>query len=196
MNFESHMISVIEFLGNDVMLPFICRQCGACCQESVQLCGVEDEEKQRISQYLGIPLEKWEQPYAEAYSSNRACIFFGDDDICKIHPVKFDLCKSYMGECFDKCIGRSEFQQIVEIFLNNAKDGSASCDPLNKFMFIEKRPPRKVPMKEWPNLWKIFLSANPSTKMIQGFIELNCIPERIWENCKPTNKGKIANKSG
>ncbi len=182
MSIESHIISVIELLGNDVMLPFICRQCGACCQESVQLLEVEDGEKQRISQYLGISLEEWEQPYAEAYSKNRACIFFEDGNICKIQPVKFDLCKSYMGECFDKCIGRSEFKRIVEIFLKNAKDGSASCDPLNKFMFIKKRSPRKVSMKEWPNLWRIFLSAKPSPKMIQEFIELNCIPERIWKN--------------
>ncbi len=80
---------------------FECKCCGHCCH-GVATVSVTSEEQKRIADFLGIGLEDLRQRYLVIKKDNTSmkirdghCIFYGEDGLCKIHPVKPFHCKRW-----------------------------------------------------------------------------------------------------
>jgi len=80
---------------------FECAQCGHCCH-GVATVSLTPEEQTRVAEFLGLTKEELFQKYL-IYNGNRVemkivdghCIFYGKDNLCKIHPVKPFHCRRW-----------------------------------------------------------------------------------------------------
>ncbi len=75
--------------------------CGHCCHGSATV-SVSIKEQKKIAQFLGIELEKLiaeyllpKNGYTQMKIVDGHCIFYGEDGLCKIHPVKPFHCKRW-----------------------------------------------------------------------------------------------------
>ncbi len=80
---------------------FECKCCGHCCH-GVATVSVTDAEQKRMASFLGISLEELRHNYlviGKGSTSmkiiNGHCIFYGEDGLCKVHPVKPFHCKRW-----------------------------------------------------------------------------------------------------
>lgn len=86
------------------MKAFECKMCGECCWgRGISL---NKEEIKRISEFLGIGVEQFKSKYCVKKGASYElrvkesgyCIFLEENKgkkLCKIHPVKPDLCKRW-----------------------------------------------------------------------------------------------------
>ncbi len=87
--------------GKDIDSLFECKCCGHCCH-GVATVSVTEEEQERMSRYLGMGLEAFKNEYlvnGKGPTSMKIvdghCIFYGEDGLCKVHPVKPFHCKRW-----------------------------------------------------------------------------------------------------
>jgi len=80
---------------------FQCKCCGHCCHGSATV-SVSPKEEQNIAKFLDIDLETLRNNFllkkgkrTEMRIVDGHCIFYGDDGLCKIHPVKPFHCKQW-----------------------------------------------------------------------------------------------------
>ena len=81
------------------MLPFECKQCGACCYGEGGI-RVQDHEVERISSFLGLSPHAFAasscvQKHGNIYIACKAdgfCLFYDPEVQCRIHPVKPEPC--------------------------------------------------------------------------------------------------------
>jgi len=105
------------------MKAFECKMCGECCYgEGISLNG---NEISRISQFLGITENDFKRAYCIKRkgryelktSDSHYCIFLKKQEkhkICKIHPVKPDICKLW--PFFPAIISDEEEWKMVKDF--------------------------------------------------------------------------------
>ncbi len=80
---------------------FRCIQCGHCCHGDVTV-SVSVHEQEVMAEYLGISLDELHRDYLvqrDGYTGMKIvqghCIFYGDDGLCRIHPVKPFHCRRW-----------------------------------------------------------------------------------------------------
>ncbi len=80
---------------------FECKCCGHCCHGEATV-SVSQEEQRAIAEFLGLSLKELEMRYlkvkkhcTEMQIKDGHCIFYGDDGLCSIHPVKPFHCKRW-----------------------------------------------------------------------------------------------------
>ena len=84
---------------------FKCRQCGACCRIKDGIVRVSNEEIARISSYLGMTEARFIEEETEVSPDRRtlvlkslgdgSCAYLTEDNLCRIHPVKPDKCRTF-----------------------------------------------------------------------------------------------------
>jgi Fe-S-cluster containining protein len=109
------------------MKKFVCRQCGTCCAGTSTI-SLAPHEIERISKFLGVSREEFLKKFTvlkkpnriEMKTENGYCIFLDQKTgLCKIHPVKPDICKKwpFIPALFDK-----ENFEIIKSFCKGLED--------------------------------------------------------------------------
>ena len=80
---------------------FECKCCGHCCHGTATI-SVSAEEQQEIARFLGVDQDELTRQFLVKKGSRTEmkvvdghCIFYGDDGLCRIHPVKPFHCKQW-----------------------------------------------------------------------------------------------------
>ncbi len=80
---------------------FECQCCGHCCHGQATV-SVSQKEQKAIAEYMGLDLKDLADTYlnvkehcTEMKVINGHCIFYGEDGLCKIHPVKPFHCRRW-----------------------------------------------------------------------------------------------------
>ena len=86
-------------------LRFQCTQCGACCTgTSDHYIEVTQEEQENIRNFLNLSRQWFKQRYLVRYDDkikslsiekDGRCTFLGDNNRCRIYPVRPQQCRSY-----------------------------------------------------------------------------------------------------
>ena len=84
---------------------FKCRQCGACCRIKNGIVRVNEAEVARIAAYLKMSQEDFIERETELAPDRTglilksrpdgACAYLTDENLCRIHPVKPDKCRTF-----------------------------------------------------------------------------------------------------
>lgn len=82
-----------------------CHRCGACCRIRDGIVRVSDVEIARIAAYLGMSETDFIANETELAPDRRtlmlrsnpdgACVYLTDDNLCRIHAVKPDKCRTF-----------------------------------------------------------------------------------------------------
>lgn len=163
----------------------MCHRCGMCCRGfTPQFYYDVLPNIPSIAKLLKVNekqlMELYEESYKTKFTDNpRDCFCLDKDKTCKIYPFRPEVCQSFplesmCGAADVQCSGYAEFRRIADAFMKNAKDDYFALDHIDRVKEF-----RSAPENEWPKLWKIFLSANPSQAMIESFVEVNQIPEKV-----------------
>ena len=80
---------------------FQCKCCGHCCH-GVATVSVSQEEQVRMASFMGVDLDTFKREYlvrnGRTFSMKIVdghCIFYGDDGLCRVHPVKPFHCRRW-----------------------------------------------------------------------------------------------------
>ena len=86
-------------------MTFACQRCGACCRIKDGICRVSDEEIARIADYLGMSVPDFIANETDLAPDRKglilkntpdgACVWLTDDNLCRIHAVKPDKCRTF-----------------------------------------------------------------------------------------------------
>ena len=84
---------------------FECLGCGACCRIPNGIVRVSDAEVSRIAEFLGMTEQAFIANETEIAPDRKglilksraddACSYLTEDNLCRIHPVKPDKCRSF-----------------------------------------------------------------------------------------------------
>ena len=87
---------------------FHCRCCGACCRIKDGIVRVSDAEISRIAAYLGRDEAEFIANETEFAPDRKglmlksmadgACVYLGENNLCRINPVKPDKCRTFPAE--------------------------------------------------------------------------------------------------
>jgi len=172
------MYQIIELKEYDVLLPFVCHNCGSCCRGFAPQIPIADFP--RIAQHVGKSIEEIERQHSEAYSKKFTdspidCSFLNNNNQCSIYPMRPEPCRLYplktdFGTAGVNCIGYKEFHAIVDAFFARRKYAALwRSDSYRK-------PVRPIPRHQLTVVWKTFIKAKPSSATIRRFVKLNKIP--------------------
>lgn len=182
MDKKDFLFSIIELRRYDVLIPFICQRCGACCRNFAPQIPADDWPK--IVQYLNKPQEEIKRQHKECYmrkftETPADCIFLDGKHHCMIYPLRPEGCRLYpftdFGACDRNCPGHGEFHRIVDAFFNS-RIYAAMWEPGS---YRRKDKLRTVPIREWPKLLRKFMKAQPSNAMVQKFFKINNVPKSL-----------------
>ena len=80
---------------------FSCKRCGRCCHGAATV-SVSSEEIEKGAEYLGLTVKEYKLKYClekhkriEMKIVDGHCIFYGEDGLCAIHPVKPFHCRQW-----------------------------------------------------------------------------------------------------
>ncbi len=80
---------------------FECRCCGHCCHGQATV-SVSEQEQEAMAKYMGLTLDDLRDSYlnvrehcTEMKIIDGHCIFYGEDGLCMIHPVKPFHCRRW-----------------------------------------------------------------------------------------------------
>lgn len=116
------LFGIIEFRNYDVLVPFICHKCGACCHSFAPQIPADDLAK--ITRYLNKPQEEIKRQHAECYRKRFTdtpanCIFLNEKKQCMIYPLRPEPCRLFplltdFVAAYVNCPGHKEFYRIVK----------------------------------------------------------------------------------
>ena len=171
---SDHHCRIMESADYDIIVPFVCHQCGNCCRGYYPM--VDPEMLPEIERTLGEPIKVSKTGWhwiAEASSSGRPtdCFFLDISGRCRIHDIRPGPCRSYpalleTGAGKIKCPGHKEFQEIIEWF--NLTIGFSELR-----MLSSSKKPRSIPKHEIPLILQIMQEACFSDILFQELIVLN-----------------------
>ncbi len=171
---SEHHCRIMEFADHDIIIPFICHQCGNCCRGYYPT--IDSEMLPEIERTIGEPIKFIQERLAsdcEAYSSGQPadCLFLDISGRCRIHDIRPGPCRSFpalleTGAGKVKCPGHRELQEIIKLF--NSIIGFSGLR-----MPSSLKKPRAVPKQEIPHILLIMQKACFSDKLFQEFIVLN-----------------------
>lgn len=171
---------IIELEDYDIVVPFFCYQCGACCRDFIPQFNSEDVLK--IAEHIGKTFGVVERMIKESYKrfNNKPfdCIFLTAKKRCTIYPVRPEGCRLFplftdFGSSDVDCQGHREFHRIVDIFFE--RDGYSALWEPGIYLREAKRNIRRIPEDEKPTVWQKFIKTAPSENMILRFTEINGI---------------------
>ena len=175
------MYKIIELNKYDVLLPFVCQKCGACCRGFAPQIPAENLPK--IAQHLDKSIEDIRKLHDEAYckkftKSPVNCCFLDYKNRCSIYPMRPEPCQLYpldtdCGAGDVHCGGYQEFHRIVNAFFARKKY-AALWSPNSYWKTV-----RPIPDHQWPIVWKTLVNAQPSNAMIRKFVNLNKVPDHL-----------------
>jgi len=179
------LYKIIRLNKYDVIVPFICHKCGRCCYNYVPALRADNLEK--IAQYLNKPEEEIKFRLKECHEkiwNNKLpdkCLFLDEENQCSIYPLRPEPCRLYpldtdFGKADVNCPGHKEFYRIVDVFFSRRIYASMR-DP----RYGQKDQIRRVPIREWPRLWRKFVRARHSNPMVLEFIKMNEVPEILYK---------------
>lgn len=178
---EERQYKIIELENYDVLVSFICHKCGQCCYNYVPQFRADDLQK--IAQYLNRSEEeikvRCEECYEKKFNNELdKCLFLNEENQCSIYPLRPEPCRLYpldtdSGKADVNCPGYEEFYRIFDAFSSRRKLFAKVLDPEE----YDRDEIRRVPNREWPSLWRKFISAKPSEHMVLEFIKMNEVPE-------------------
>lgn len=181
MNKKGILFTKIELPENDIVVPFICRRCGACCMSYIPRISTEDLTS--ISEYLKWMAEDLISRHAEAYLERLRgrpgpCIFLTEQNLCSIynHPLRPESCRLYpfsFGGTDADCEAYLEHTRVVASLLSNEKTFE-----IYDASFCPNRDFRLIPEVEWPEISRRLESSNASEEMVSAFWVLNGAPVR------------------
>ena len=83
---------------------FVCKRCGACCRVP-GVVRVDEADVERLAGALGMSVEAFTAAYTElapgrtglmlAGDPEGACIFLGEDNLCRVHEARPRQCRDY-----------------------------------------------------------------------------------------------------
>ena len=172
---------IVKLAEYDVLVPFLCHKCGACCRSFAPQ--IYKEDVPRIAQYLGKPKKDIEKEHDECYKKKftdtpEDCLFLTDKNLCAIYPLRPKCCRLYplsttFGVADDPCPGHAEFYRIVDSLFRGRRY-AAMWDPRHYHDKI-----RAIPNRSWSSsVWRRLLRAKPSQSMVQKFATINGRPPR------------------
>jgi Fe-S-cluster containining protein len=95
------MAIIMENRDKADRIIYECKQCGHCCH-GIGTVAVTPEEQEKMAEYLGLSLAELTERYllvrphrTEMKVVDGHCIFYGDDGLCKVHPVKPFHCRRW-----------------------------------------------------------------------------------------------------
>ena len=180
---EYALLSNIIFKDYDLFIPFICLRTGKRCQTFMP--HISDNDLEQIACYLHKKGEEIQNQYKECIRMKHTatplpCIFLNKETKeCTIYSLRPDCCRLYpfsFGGGDLNCPGYREHLRIVETMVVGSSDYTVYDSS-----FYPHEDPRSVPVGEWKKLLRKFMDAKPSPSMVQAFIDLNHIPEAIYE---------------
>lgn len=102
---DSHFEPLAEHVGREA---FRCRRCGACCRIPNGIVRVSEAEISRIAAFLGKSEADFIAEGTDLAPDRRglilksrqdgACAFLGEDNLCRINPVKPRKCATFPQE--------------------------------------------------------------------------------------------------
>jgi len=171
------LFKIIVLYGYDLLAPFVCHQCGACCRKYFP--HIFREDLPEIARILKKAQDAVERLLAEdfaAYASGapRDCCFLDQESHkCLIHEIKpescllFPICADF-GPGHVDCPGYEEFQNFIGQFLEEGKRLAAVHEPES---YKEKI--RRVPDDGWPGILKKAEKAKVSPEFLRKLVLLN-----------------------
>ncbi len=166
------MYKIVELKKYDVLIPFVCQKCGACCRGYVPQ--IPLQELPKIAKHIGKPIDEIKQIHEKAYLSESKldCIFLNDANQCSIYLMRPESCKLYpldtdFGANGVACGGHKEFHRMVDAFFSHRK--YAALWDRNAY----KSAIRKIPDNQLPVVWKTLTKARLSHAMTMEFVRLN-----------------------
>lgn len=176
---DDELFTKIEFIPYDLFIPFVCRQCGACCRTYTPV--MPEKDLEQIARDLNIPEDELFARHEEhrlRYIAGRPLPCpFNDDKRCLIyrHPLRPGVCRlypfSYGRPKIRGCPGYDEHSRMVDAFLDGERDyeiyDSSFCPTPGR------RPP---PEKEWGRLRDLLAASGPSRPAVRRFLRMNGLP--------------------
>jgi Fe-S-cluster containining protein len=192
---KEFLFTKIEFLHFDLVIPFICRQCGACCRTYTPMMSAENLAA--IARHLHIPENELFSRHEECrlrYIAGRPrpCPF-NEEKRCLIyrHPLRPDVCRLYPFS-FGRpkirgCPGYDEHTRMVDAFLDGETDyeiyDSSFCPA----------PSRRRPSEtEWERLRLALTGADPSRLAVRRFIRMNGLPRSFLKRKKGISPSSLS----
>ena len=87
------------------MKAFKCQSCGACCRIKDGIVRVGEAEIKRIAAFLGMSEQEFIDRETEIAPDRKglilksrpddSCAYLTEDNLCRIHPVKPDKCRTF-----------------------------------------------------------------------------------------------------
>ncbi len=160
--------------GKAVRIPFVCQRCGKCCRilSKIVLDPVEKkiymENLEEIAEHVNLEelVERLCREVDVKHPVKLPCPFFKDNS-CTIHPIRPRSCRIFpLGEGLDQgigCPGLKRLMAFVEAFKPKEVE----------FRFVEEGLKK---MEVSKNIFKKYLSLNPSEEELEEFFKLNAIP--------------------
>ncbi|HPM11556.1 MAG TPA: YkgJ family cysteine cluster protein [Paludibacter sp.] len=172
---DIQIYKIIELKNYDVLIPFICWQCGSCCREYTPQ--IPSQNLPRIAQLLNKTIEEIKKKHEDAYirEPQGDCTFLNEGK-CSIYMMRPEPCRIYplfsdFGAAGVNCRGHKEFYRIVDSFFFRRRY-AAMHDP--KYF---KRKIKRIPFSQIENVLKIVHRADVSDAAIKLFLELNNIQQ-------------------
>ncbi|MFB3924472.1 MAG: YkgJ family cysteine cluster protein [Syntrophales bacterium] len=176
---ESRDLCEIVVLSKyDVIIPFICYQCGNCCRKYFP--HIFKDQLPEISRILNKSLEEIETLLADhfdAYNSGApkdCCFLDTKSNKCLIQEIKPESCRLFpvysdFGSGNVDCRGYKELRNVTCLFLEKRKIAAVykSCH--------YKLEMRNIPSTEWSKILSKLAKAEVSPLFVQRFLKANKI---------------------
>jgi Fe-S-cluster containining protein len=195
---EGVLFTKIEFLHFDLLIPFICRQCGTCCRTYTPMISAEDLEV--IARDLNISENELFSRHEECrrsyvagrplpclFNKGKRCLIYRHalrPDVCRLYPFSFGRPK------IRGCPGYDEHARMVDAFLDGETDyeiyDSSYCPAPGR------RPP---PQTEWDRLRLILAGAEPSRLAGHCFVRMNDLPASFLTRKKRISPSLLSDTS-
>lgn len=189
------LFTKIEFLHFDLLIPFICRQCGTCCRTYTPM--MSEKNLATIARHLHIPEHELFSRHDECrmrYIQGRPSPCpFNEGKRCLIyrHPLRPDVCRLYpfsLGRPKIRgCPGYDEHTRMVDAFLDEEKDYE-----IYDSSFCPAPGHRRPPETEWGRLRLALSRAEPSRPAVRRFLRMNDLPASFLKRKKGMSPSSLS----
>jgi Fe-S-cluster containining protein len=181
------LFTKIEFPHFDLLIPFICRQCGTCCRTYTPM--MSEKDLGVIARCLNIPENELFARHEECrrryiagrplpcpFNKEKRCLIYRNPlrpEVCRLYPFSFGRPKIH------GCPGYDEHSRIVDAFLAGETDFE-----IYDSSFCPDQSCRRAPEEEWHRFRFALSGAEPSRLAVRHFIQMNNLPGSFLEREK------------
>jgi Fe-S-cluster containining protein len=189
MEYRGYLFTKIVFADYDVLIPFVCEQCGWCCQHYIprllpeEVLRIAADEHWQREETLGHYMEDYD---GMLHGHSGPCPFLKEDHLCAIHdhPLRPEVCRLYP---FSFCDGDEHCPSFRDhLRIVRALTGDAEVFEQYDSSFCPDTHLRPIPDETRPEIRRSFLEADPPAEVIPPFLALNgMLPPRIGKRATP-----------